>query len=97
MSIVDTAGATDVVTFWSLDFDHDKKCEHDLHDEGKNGHADGDMYYCVLSCACTEKMGVVIRCGGFIEWAIANDLVCNRCGQNVPEGWPWHIIISKVD
>lgn len=97
MSMTQTAGDTDVYTLDGLDFDEAKQCEHDGHPEGRHGHADGEVFYCVLSCACTERWGVVIRCKGFIDACTAVKITCDYCKQDVPEGWPWHIVISKVD
>lgn len=92
-----TLGGTDVAVFWSLAFDNAKACEHDLHASGSHGHADGTIYYCVLSCACTEARGVILRCDGFIEWCTENEINCDQCNQEVPEGFPWHIRIQKVE
>lgn len=76
--------ATDVATFWALDFDLEVPCEYDGHIEGSDGHVPDQLASWLYQCPSCK--GTVSICNGGKEWLLSNCLphlmaFCLWCDQ----------------
>lgn len=93
---------TDVELFQMLENSVEHHCEGEKHPSLTYGHKDDSgLFYIQFNCACKSSLGVVIRCGGWIEnRRIARAQVvhgyCGDCKMRI-SALDWFTVLGPVE